>query len=113
MHQKMSRIARDQHTIRMMISLYCRRHLHHSEPSAEYRALSDYACRRLQHCRWGEAKPACKDCPTHCYAPDKRQKMHEIMRWTGPRMLFYSPRATMRHLGQCISSILAKLRARR
>lgn len=96
----MNRIERDQHTIRLMIDLYCRHRLGLAETPADYHALADYACRRLKGCPWGESKPACKDCPHHCYAPDKREMMRAIMRWTGPRMLFYSPRATFRHLWQ-------------
>ena len=63
----------------------------------EYEELKAYACRRLERCRWQEAKPACKRCPTHCYAPAMRQKIREVMRWTGPRMLLYAPVAAIRH----------------
>lgn len=98
----MNRIERDQHTIRLMVDLYCRKRLHLTVMPADYQALADYACRRLAHCRWGEEKPACKDCPVHCYAPEMRRKMQEVMRWTGPRMLWYSPRATFRHFWQSL-----------
>ncbi|MGI6222337.1 MAG: nitrous oxide-stimulated promoter family protein [Prevotella sp.] len=102
MKNSQSKLQRDQQTIRLMIDIYCRHHLGASKVPQEYQELADYACRRLEHCRWGEQKPACKDCPTHCYAPEKRKRIQEIMRWTGPRMLFYSPRAVMRHLCQCM-----------
>jgi len=86
----------DKETIRRMIALYARHHKGFDT------SLADYACRRLEHCRYGEDKPACKDCPIHCYAPEKREAMKRVMRWAGPRMLFYSPRATLRHLWQSI-----------
>ncbi len=98
---KTSKIARDQHTIELMVGIYCRHHLGLEEMPPAYRELADYACRRLEHCRWGEEKPACKDCPVHCYAPEKRAMMQEVMRWVGPRMIIYSPGATLRHIGQC------------
>lgn len=85
-----------------MVDLYARHKAADDGSRKACAELADYACRRLDHCRFGFRKPACKDCPIHCYAPDKRQMMKEVMRWAGPRMLFYSPRATLRHLWQCI-----------
>ncbi|MFO6484177.1 nitrous oxide-stimulated promoter family protein [Escherichia coli] len=42
-------------------------------------------------------KPACKQCPVHCYQPAKREEMKQIMRWAGPRMLWRHPILTVRH----------------
>lgn len=74
-----------------MIELYCKHKLHLDTIPEEYQHLADYACHRLNRCRYGERKTACKDCPTHCYAPKERAKIREVMRWVGPRMLFYAP----------------------
>ncbi|MDI8106979.1 nitrous oxide-stimulated promoter family protein, partial [Salmonella enterica subsp. enterica serovar Anatum] len=41
-------------------------------------------------------KPACKQCPVHCYQPAKREEMKQIMRWAGPRMLWRHPVLTVR-----------------
>jgi len=98
----MNRIERDSQTIRLMIDLYCRHCQHRQELSADYQQLADYACRRLEHCRYGNSKPACKNCPVHCYKPEMREQIRIVMRWAGPRMLFYSPRALFRHLCQCL-----------
>ena len=51
-----------------------------------YEALFVYAQKRLDKCVFGEEKPACKQCPVHCYQPAKREEMKQIMRWAGPRM---------------------------
>ena len=77
----MSRIEREKRTVRKMIELYCRHHLHQDTMP------EDFACRRLDHCKYGEQKTACKDCPTHCYASKEREKIREVMRWAGPRMI--------------------------
>ena len=45
-----------------------------------------------------EEKPACKQCPIHCYQPVKRAAMKQVMRWAGPRMLIYHPYLAIRHL---------------
>lgn len=93
----MTRIEREKHTVRMMIGLYCRHHLGLETVPEEYEQLAGYACRRLDHCRYGEGKTSCKKCSTHCYAPKEREAIRRIMRWTGPRMFFYAPMAAIRH----------------
>ncbi len=68
-----------------------------AEPE-HYEALFVYAQKRLDKCVFGEEKPACKQCPVHCYQPAKREEMKQIMRWAGPRMLWRHPILTVRHL---------------
>ena len=94
----MTRIEREKQTVRKMIELYCRHRLKADTMPEQYQHLADFACRRLDHCRYGENKTACKDCPTHCYPPTEREQIREVMRWTGPRMILYSPIAAIRHL---------------
>ena len=101
---------RDKATIRLMIDIYCRHRLGLMETPERFKALADYACRRLDHCRWGEAKPACKDCPVHCYAPKKREEIRQVMCWAGPRMILHSPMAALRHLCQCLMNKTRLLR---
>ena len=64
----MTRIEQEKRIVRKMIELYCRHHLHQDAMPDEYLHLADFACRRLDHCTYGEQKTACKDCPTNwCY----------------------------------------------
>ncbi|MFR6299038.1 MAG: nitrous oxide-stimulated promoter family protein [Acutalibacteraceae bacterium] len=37
---------------------------------------------RLDHCRWGNDKNFCSQCPCHCYKPDMRVKIKEVMRYS-------------------------------
>jgi Nitrous oxide-stimulated promoter len=32
-------------------------------------------------------KPQCKHCPSHCYAPEYRAKIQEVMRFSGRKMV--------------------------
>lgn len=48
--------------------------------------LMEYAARRLRRCPL-KPKPSCKNCPVHCYRPDYRQKVREIMAWSGKRLI--------------------------
>lgn len=91
-------IEQDKHTIRKMVELYVHHKLHLQQIPADYEELISYACARLSHCRYGEDKPACKNCPTHCYKPEMRQRIRVVMRWSGLRIVFLSPLAALRHL---------------
>lgn len=91
------RIEREKRVVRLMIGLYCRHRLHLEEMPEEYVRLCDYASLRLSRCRYGEKKRACRRCGTHCYAPAQREMIRRVMRWAGPRMVFYAPLATLRH----------------
>ena len=78
------RIEREKMTIQRMIALYQRRSPEAQADDAHYQALNAYADKRLDKCVFGENKPACKQCPVHCYQPAKREEMKQIMRWAGP-----------------------------
>lgn len=93
-----SKIEREKRVVARMIDLYCRKNLKVAELPEEYRELLSYAHKRLEDCKFGEAKPACKRCPIHCYKPSMRDKIRAVMRWAGPRMLLYDPIAAIRHL---------------
>ena len=99
----MTTIEWEKQTIEKMVRLFCRHRLHQDTPSEEYLHLTEYALKRLDHCRFGNNKPACKNCPIHCYAPKERAMVREIMRWTGPRMMLYAPLDAIRHVWRKIS----------
>lgn len=92
------RISREKLTIKKMIDLYQAKCPQASAEPEHYEALFAYAQKRLDKCVFGEEKPACKQCPVHCYQPAKREEMKQIMRWVGPRMLWRHPILTVRHL---------------
>ncbi len=91
------RIEREKRIVSQMISLYCCRREGNRVPCAACRELETYAHRRLDACRYGEAKPACKRCMTHCYAPAQRERIRRVMRFSGPLMILYAPLEALRH----------------
>lgn len=95
------RIEREKRVVAKMVELYCRKALGLNYVNDEYRELIEYAHARLDRCRFGAAKKACKRCPIHCYKPQMREKMRAVMRWAGPRMIIYDPLAAIRHLLGC------------
>ena len=93
------RIARERRTVSAMISLFCRRkHQQSMGLCFECEALLTYAMARLDRCQYGAGKPVCIDCHTHCYRPDMRERIREIMRFAGPRMLLAHPLLAVAHL---------------
>lgn len=52
----------------------------------ECRGLLDYAIARRRACPL-DPKPACKDCPIHCYKPERRAEIRKIMRFSGRHLI--------------------------
>ena len=85
-------------TIREMVVLYCRTHHPGGTFCFECSDLLDYATHRLDRCFFGEEKPTCVTCPIHCYHPMMRERVKQVMRFAGPRMLLHHPVLAIRHL---------------
>lgn len=92
-------MRREARTVELMIRRYCRDH-HSTEGTLcpDCAALLDYALARLEHCPFQEGKSTCAKCPIHCYSPDKRNRIREVMRYAGPRLLWTHPRLSIMHL---------------
>lgn len=91
-------IEKEKKIVELMIKLYCHKKENNKELCRDCRALLDYARHRLEHCRYGNNKTSCKRCPTHCYKPEMRARIREVMRFSGPRMLLYAPVTAIKHL---------------
>lgn len=92
------RLAREKKTVAKMIEIFCRGHHQTSDGLCpECADLQSYALCRLDRCPFGEKKSACNDCPIHCYRPEMRQRIRDVMRYAGPRMLLRHPVLAIRH----------------
>lgn len=84
--------------VRKMIGIYCRsKHDSSGVLCKTCAEMEQYALSRLENCPFGENKPTCNSCSIHCYRSDMKQKIKEIMRFSGPKMLFIHPIDTIRH----------------
>ena len=85
--------------VSQMILLYCRKN--HNTPGGlcpQCRKLDDYARARSEHCPFMETKTFCSNCRVHCYRSEMREEIRKVMRFSGPRMIFYHPVAAIRHV---------------
>ncbi|MCY9514944.1 nitrous oxide-stimulated promoter family protein [Paenibacillus apiarius] len=103
------RIRREKRTVSVMISVYCRAK-HTDRPRIainadqnknamceECKQLYLYAQKRLSYCRFGEQKTTCGKCLVHCYKPEMRDRIRQVMRYAGSRMVWKQPLLTIRH----------------
>jgi len=93
---------KEQQVVEEMIHLYCRKN--HKEQfkyrtlCPECQKLLDYARARSARCPFMKEKTFCSNCKVHCYKPEMRKKIREVMGFSGPRMLLYHPGMALWHL---------------
>ena len=91
---------REQKVVGQMIAIYC--HGVHHTPTGQLcpqcQALNNYAMERSDKCPFMEQKTFCSNCPVHCYKPEMREKIRQVMAFAGPRMLFVHPGTAIRHV---------------
>ncbi len=89
----------EEEIIGQMIGLHCRkRHGQIDGLCPKCGSLYDYAIARIHHCPRGESKTFCSTCPIHCYREEMRQQIRAVMKFSGPRMLFYCPSWAFAHI---------------
>ncbi len=97
---------KEQRVVEEMIRLYCRKnHKEHWKTGESQgqlcpfcQELADYARFRSQKCPFMEHKTFCANCKVHCYKPQMREQIRIVMRFSGPRMLFWHPGMAIWHL---------------
>ena len=90
---------KEKKTLRVMIGVYCRgKHKHKGELCPECQKLLDYALLRTEKCPFMETKTFCSACKVHCYSKEMQEKIKEVMKYAGPRMLFYHPLQALDHM---------------
>lgn len=93
--RKSKRIAKDNRVLEEFIRVYCRENHRPAKADKAERSLHsdtgfcpecaellDYAVQRNEKCPL-DPKPRCKNCPVHCYKPEMREKIRQVMKFSG------------------------------
>lgn len=88
---------KEQYVVEEMIRLYCKKN-HNKIMCSDCQELLDYAKLRSEKCPFMKEKTFCANCKVHCYKPEMREKIRKVMRFSGPRMIFYHPILAIWHL---------------
>lgn len=94
-----SKREREKKLVSQMIRIYCRKkHKTKNGLCPECRELDEYAKLRSDKCPFMETKTFCSNCKVHCYKPEMREKIRNVMRFSGPRMMLNHPILVVRHM---------------
>jgi hypothetical protein len=88
-----------------MINIYCKGN--HNQKNGLCNAcqgLLDYSIERIINCPMVDTKTFCSVCKVHCYSFKEREQIRQVMRYSGPRMLIYSPHLAIKHAIQTIKA---------
>lgn len=95
----MSKVEKDKKTLEFMINIYCEnKHKLGLNKCSKCQELYEYAANRLDKCKFGENKTSCKKCTIHCFHSEKREQIKQVMRFSGPRVIFYRPHHYIRYI---------------
>lgn len=105
-------INREKAMLAAMVQIYCRGHHIGCHPfgrrpkgwhdrdrlCTECRNLLEYGNERLDRCPYASVKGPCAQCDIHCYKPEMRDRVRDVMRYAGPRMLSRHPILAVGHM---------------
>lgn len=94
----MSKIIEEKRIVESMIRLYCLHYEGNKNLCEDCSEILNYAFMRLEKCPYRDNKPTCRKCAIHCYKPEMKQKIKNIMAWAGSRMFLYHPIYAVKHI---------------
>jgi hypothetical protein len=68
--------------LKRFIAVYCKEKHQGENLCEDCQKLEDYALTKLEKCPF-DPKPKCRDCKVHCYQQEYRDKIKEVMRFSG------------------------------
>lgn len=89
---------REKKVITEMVKLYCRKNHKNGELCDECNEVLNYSLKRIDNCKFMETKTFCSNCKSPCYSLKMKEKIKQIMKFSGPRMLLYHPILVIYHI---------------
>ena len=74
---------REKELVSLMIRIYCRKKHGGRSLCQQCAELENYARQRSDKCPFMENKTFCSNCRVHCYKPEMRERIREVMRFSG------------------------------
>ncbi len=91
-------LVKEKDIFKLMVDIYCKGHKHGKITCKDCQSIIDYGMKRIDNCPFGEEKTFCSQCKVHCFKDEMRIKVKKVMRYSGPRMVFYHPIMALKHL---------------
>lgn len=85
---------KEKELVSLMIDIYIR---HHPSELDDLVKLRSYAFERIEKCPFFATKTFCSNCQVHCFEKKMRSLIRKVMRYSGPRMIFYHPLIVISH----------------
>ena len=92
-----SKIKYEKKIIELMVKIYCSKN-HKGSICEDCEKVLNYSFLRIDKCRYMETKSFCSACETPCYNTIMRNKMKDIMSYSGKRLIFYNPLIVFKHI---------------
>lgn len=89
---------KEKEIVEMMIRLYCKKNHYQKEMCSSCESLKEYAFERIDRCPMMANKTFCSSCKVHCYSKQRQIEIKKVMKFAGPRMIFYHPILCVRHI---------------
>ncbi len=89
---------REKKVISEMVKLYCRKNHKKRELCDECKEVLNCSLKRIDNCQFMETKTFCSNCKAPCYSPKMKEKVKQIMKFSGPRILFHHPLLVISHM---------------
>ncbi len=94
----MLKLQKEKQIVKIMIEIYCKK-MHKSKSLCkECQNLLIYANTKAEKCPFKETKSFCSNCKVHCYKPEMKEQIRKVMKFSGPKMIFYHPIIATKHL---------------
>lgn len=93
-----NRLKKEKKVFEKMVLIYCKKKHQDNYPCIDCREIIKYGHDKINKCIHGEEKPFCSKCNVHCYEKNMQKKVKDIMRFSGPRIIFYHPIVSLKHL---------------
>lgn len=97
----------EKRVLREMFLIFCEgRHGSKGELCEDCEEIYRYACERVDRCPNMESKTFCSACKRSCYKKSMRERVREVMKFSGPRMIFKRPGMALKHAFVTIRNVL-------